>query len=83
MTGHHELCKCAVCRTEAILDHPSKLVRGRVSFKSPDSEIWQKALKLGEKDVLVYDRAAVRKALRESREHRGVKVPVTIKSILP
>ncbi len=52
-------------------------------FKSPDSEIWQKALKLGEKDVLVYDGAAVRKALRESREHRGVKVPVTIKSILP
>ena len=51
-------------------------------FKSPDSEIWQKALKLGEKDVLVYDRAAVRKVLRESREHRGVKVPVTIKSIL-
>ncbi len=28
--------------------------------KSPDSEIWQKALKLGEKDVPVYDRAAVR-----------------------
>lgn len=45
--------------------------------KSPDSEVWNKAVDAARKeprDVLVFDKAAVRKALHDSRERRGVRV---------
>lgn len=51
--------------------------------KSPDSAVWQSALKASEHEVLKYDPAAVRKALRDSREHRGRPVPHRLKSVLP
>ena len=51
--------------------------------KSPDSAVWQAALKASAREVLTFDRAAVRKALREGRERRGVAVPYRLKSVLP
>ena len=51
--------------------------------KSPDSPVWQAALKASEHEVLTYDKAAVRHALRDAREKRGRPVPHRIKSILP
>ena len=55
----------------------------KTEHKSPDSPIWQAALKAGEHEVLKFDPLAVRQALRESRERRGRAVPHRIKSILP
>lgn len=51
--------------------------------RSPDSHIWQAALKQGEREVLKYDPQAVRKALHDAREQRGHRVPKRLQAILP
>lgn len=54
--------------------------------KSHESALWQKALTEGVKeprDVLVYDRAGVRKALHDALERRGVRVLTVFQPKLP
>lgn len=54
--------------------------------RSHDSEVWQRAIEAGKReprDVLSFDPVAVRRALRDAREHRGRAVPHRVKSVLP
>lgn len=46
--------------------------------KSPDSDIWQEALRQSQREVLTFDRAQVRKALRDAREKHTVKARVVL-----